>query len=277
MKSPVEWTQISRRLFSRHGDPSLRIAVLAAHPDDETIGASALLGRFPHAQVIYMTDGAPRNRGLWPADASGSRQDYALIRQQEALSALALVDISAERITWLGATDQEAIFNVRKLFELLVRFIEISRPAVLITHPYEGGHPDHDTAALVASLAVMQASSPCSLLEMTSYHAESGRCVTGQFLNNGVESEIVLELSEVERARKCRMMAEHSSQRQVLSGFSIDEERFRLAPNYDFSLPPHPGPLWYECMGWEVTGAQWRSLAGIEIREMQERNAAHSA
>lgn len=277
MKSPVEWKELSRRLDPGNGDPRLKIAVLAAHPDDETIGASALLARFPHAQVIYLTDGAPRNRGLWPADANGSRQDYALIRHREALSALALVDISAEQITWLGATDQEAIFNVHKLSDRLARFIEISRPAVLLTHPYEGGHPDHDTAALVASLAVMQASSPCSLLEMTSYHAESGRYVTGQFLNNGVQPEIVVELSEVERARKCRMMAEHSSQRQVLSRFSIDEERFRLAPDYDFSLPPHPGPLWYECMGWGMTGAQWRSLAGIEILGMQERNAAHSA
>jgi LmbE family N-acetylglucosaminyl deacetylase len=277
MNSPAEWKELSRWRLSGDQESCLRIAVLAAHPDDETIGASALLGRFQNAEVLYLTDGAPRDRKLWSPDARGSREDYVRLRREEAQTALALVDIAPEQVTWLGATDQEAILDVGDLTERLVQFLEVSRPSVLITHAYEGGHPDHDTAALVARLAISGADSRCVLLEMTSYHAESGRCVTGQFLNNGVGSEIVFKLSEEERTRKRRMMAAHSSQREVLSGFAIDHERLRLAPEYDFSRPPHTGSLWYECMGWEMTGERWRSLARIAVRDMQERNAAHSA
>jgi N-acetylglucosamine malate deacetylase 2 len=277
MNSPADWTQLSRRLLSGDRDADFKLMVLAAHPDDETIGVSALLGRFPQSEIVYLTDGAPRNRSLWPACADGTREEYALLRRQEAHRALSLVDVPAEHVTWLNAVDQESIFDLQHPVERLTELLEINRPSALITHPYEGGHPDHDAAALAASLAVARASSPCVLLEMTSYHAESCGCVTGQFLNNGVAPEIVFELSEPERARKRRMMAEHSSQREVLAGFGIDRERLRLAPEYDFSLPPHSGYLWYECMGWEMSGERWRSLAGAAIRETQERNAAHSA
>src|SRR6476646_4862382 len=59
------WQQLSGSLRENRRDVGVRIAILAAHPDDETIGASALLARFDEPQVIYLTDGAPRNRNLW--------------------------------------------------------------------------------------------------------------------------------------------------------------------------------------------------------------------
>src|SRR5262245_42709457 len=65
MKWPADsksrWTEVSRRLFPAQLDSSLRLAVLAAHPDDETIGASRLLRRLSQPLVIYLTDGAPRD------------------------------------------------------------------------------------------------------------------------------------------------------------------------------------------------------------------------
>jgi hypothetical protein len=40
--------------------------------------------------------------------------------------------------------------------------------------------------------------------------------------------------------------------------FPIDREQFRPAPKYDFSRPPHEGPLYYEIrkLGW--TWTEWR-------------------
>jgi hypothetical protein len=47
----------------------------------------------------------------------------------------------------------------------------------------------------------------------------------------------------------------------MLRRFPVDEERFRAAPVYDFSQPPHAGKLLYEHFNWGMTGERWRSLA----------------
>jgi hypothetical protein len=60
-----------------------------------------------------------------------------------------------------------------------------------------------------------------------------------------------------------------SSQAKVLRGFDIAVERFRRAPRYDFTRPPHEGPLHYERLGWPLTGAAFRRAAAAARREME--------
>jgi N-acetylglucosamine malate deacetylase 2 len=249
-----------RRLADGEKPESLRLMVLAAHPDDETIGASALLARVPHSTVVYLTDGAPTDMKLWPPALDGSREQYAGLRRREAGAALEHAGVLERQLVWLDAIDQEAIFDLPRLVAKLTQFIKQFRPGILITHPYEGGHPDHDTAALVASLVVSGSSSP-ELFEMTSYHARDGQCITGEFLKPNPAKEIVFELTDRDRERKRKMMDAYPSQRLVLESFPILQERLRPAPEYNFRQPPHEGRLWYECMGWGITGAQWRELA----------------
>ena len=266
------WEEISQTLLGNPQDASLRIAILAAHPDDETIGASSLPARFPSAVVIYLTDGAPRNSKLWSPDFRGTREQYASLRRAEAERALSIVGVSPHQIHWFGALDQEAIFNAGNLARSLSDVLATLEPDVLITHPYEGGHPDHDSAALIARLATLQLDQEQtpSLVEMTSYHARDCQCITGEFLALDAECvEAFIDLSPAERERKRNMFAAYASQKLVLSSFGSDRERFRRAPDYDFSRPPHEGKLWYECMGWPMTGDQWRALAA-ECRARRE-------
>lgn len=262
------------RLLS--GGASCRLAVLAAHPDDETIGASCLLARFGRAQVIYLTDGAPRDKKLWSPDASGSREEYAALRRKEAEVALGHTGIAGNQIVYLSAIDQEAIFSAAALADRVVEILKSCPADLLVTHPYEGGHPDHDTAALISQIAAAKLAKRPFRVEITSYHSAGDGCETGVFLNPDDKAEAVFELSEAERRRKAQMMQAHRSQRAVLTGFAIDRERFRAAPDYDFARPPHEGQLWYERMGWAMTGNRWRELAAEAVREARECNAAHS-
>jgi len=251
-----------RRRIEGQDGPRLRIAVLAAHPDDETIGVSALLARFPQSAIVYVSDGAPRDRSLWPPGMACAREEYAEVRRQEAAKALAHAGIGEEQISWLGAADQEAVLEARTLALKVAEFLREHTIDLLITHPYEGGHPDHDSAALIARRAIsMLDGTVPELLEMTSYHVRNGRCVTGEFLNSEPSSEIVLQVLDEGRERKRKMMGEYRSQRLVLQNFPITSERLRMAPEYDFSRAPHEGKLWYECMGWPMTGRRWRELA----------------
>lgn len=257
-----------------------RLLVLVAHPDDETIGASVALGRWPGAMVVYLTDGAPRDPQFRSPYVSGSRDLYACVRAEEAASALAHVNVSAERIVFLSGVDQEAIFHVRRLIEEWVPIVREFKPSVIITHAYEGGHPDHDTAVLVAhvgrQIAARQTGSRPELLEMTSYHAVEGRRMTGQFLTrprlaaSDIEPAVQLKMSIEERRRKARMMGCYVSQWHVLSDIPLEPEKLRPAPLYDFTRPPHEGTLWYETLGWSPTGARWRELAAQVLAEFNE-------
>jgi hypothetical protein len=62
--------------------------------------------------------------------------------------------------------------------------------------------------------------------------------------------------------RKRQMIAVFRTQRHMLEQFPVTDERFRDAPCYDFTRPPHPGMLLYERWGWGISGADWRLRAG---------------
>lgn len=273
-------------IFRAVSDPALkraelskiRLLILAAHPDDETIGASAILGRIPGATVVYVTDGAPNDPQFRSPHVSGSRELYACVRAEEAASALAFVDVPPERILFLSGVDQEAIFRVADLVGEFVSILQELRPHVIITHPYEGGHPDHDTAALVARIStqITRNSNPPDILEMTSYHWAAGVRVTGDFLSSSpilggaLEPAVRLRLSPEERTCKARMLGCYVSQWHVLSDFPLEPEQLRRAPLYDFTRPPHEGQLWYESLHWPLTGARWREVAGQVLANFGE-------
>ncbi len=278
----IMWQEVSRQILAVPSDNSLRLIVLAAHPDDEIIGASELLARFPDSLVVYLTDGAPRDSRFWTGGPYDSREHYANTRRAEAIRALSYADIPKENLCWLGATDQESSFEMSFFVAAFASLLERMQPDAIVTHSYEGGHPDHDTAAAIAQMTASQDRfANCAVVEMTSYHARDGRCVTGEFLNSPqlgkqrldtTTSEIAFDLSESARERKRAMLGAHVSQECVLEGFSVDRERLRLSPGYDFSQPPHEGRLWYESLGWPMTGALWRELA--RTANLQERSCA---
>jgi hypothetical protein len=66
------------------------------------------------------------------------------------------------------------------------------------------------------------------------------------------------------------MMACYRSQGPVLAGFRVGTERLREAPLYDYARPPHDGPLWYEILGWPMTGQRWRQLATESMANLRE-------
>ncbi len=248
--------------------PASPYLIVAAHPDDEVLGLGGQFSSFPSPVFVHTTDGAPL---IVPG-----RKEYAARRRRELEAALAIGGIPTTSLIQCGAVDQETPFHLSSLTRLLRALIADLRPRAIYTHPYEGGHPDHDSTAFCvhAALRLLRREGfPVPiLLEFTSYHngspqQRSAWMKTGQFLNAGVPYE-VLFLDPPSAARKRRMLDCFESQREVVALFPTNVEHTRIAPTYDFTRPPHPGVLFYEAQNWGVTGEQWRRLARESLHEL---------
>lgn len=257
-----------------------RILLIAAHPDDETIGAGIQMTRWNSGQItfIHVTDGSPLDPKHAQAAGFATREEYASERRRELGRALELAGMGEARCVELGYVDQQAHLHLAELVTTLVELVQEIRPDVIYTHPYEGGHPDHDAVAFAVSRcaglrpASGGRSEACvTVAEFTSYHAGPQGLITNEFLGTGADETNMLTAPQ--RALKFEMFQCFRSQEPVLRHFPISEERFRTAPQYDFTKPPHPGPLHYETLGWNITGEDWRSYANETLAMLQLKSA----
>jgi LmbE family N-acetylglucosaminyl deacetylase len=241
--------------------------VIAAHPDDETIGAGALLRRRPNIKVIHVTDGSPLNA----SDALGAgfttREEYADARRKETVQALAQAGVREDAITNLRFTDQQLAFHLTELSERVLALVRQFQPEVVLTHAYEGGHPDHDSVAFACHMARRAAS--FSLCEFAGYHAGCAGMEVYTFLPSAQQTQYTYRLNAGERELKIAMIKSFTTQERTLQPFTQPPvERFRLAPKYDFTRPPHEGKLWYENFNWGTDGATWRKMASQTLSEI---------
>ena len=245
------------------------VAVVVAHPDDESIGCGAQLERMEDAAVVVVTDGAPRNR----VDANGlvSAESYAERRHRELALALALGGIPEAWLVRFGIPDQEAAHHLLDITHRLNALFARRATRVVLTHAYEGGHPDHDAVAFAvhaaARLRRLRGQS-IAIVEMP-YYAEgpSGRMLQ-RFSPDPACPELAVRIAGRERTVKARMFAAHRTQQRTLAQFALDVERFRRAPAWDFRLLPNGGRLLYEKQDWGMTGERWLALARDALKQL---------
>jgi LmbE family N-acetylglucosaminyl deacetylase len=235
----------------------LRVAVFAAHPDDETIGMGAHLADLRDPWIVHVTDGAPRDLRDATAHGFRTREEYACARRGELISALELAGVGQERTCSLGVADQEASRDLAWLAWRVADFFRDFRPAIVFAPPYEGGHPDHDATAFAVHAACRLAASPPAVYEYSLYHCRGGAMAPLEFLPcEGSEDETFV-LSPEQRRRKRRMIECFRTQRETLRPFGVDLERRRPAPAYDFAQPPKAGCIYYDAFPWGITSVAW--------------------
>ena len=221
----------------------VRALLLVAHPDDEVLGASVALRAFDRLRVAYGTDG------------SGGRPEVTAARFAELEIALERLGV-APALSACGFPDGRLVEHAAAL----ARRLDALLPGtdVLVTHAFEGGHPDHDACALAAQIACARAGRAVARLEFAIY-ARSG----GGMLFNGFpasERAVALALSPEEQAGKRHALDAFASQRHVVDRFPLRRETFRVAPVHDFTRPRDPDDLLF-AFAKSAREAAWREAA----------------
>jgi N-acetylglucosamine malate deacetylase 2 len=255
--------------------PLPRALLVFAHPDDETIALGARIRRMAGSHLVHATDGAPRNEQDSRACGFRSFLEYRAARSAELACMLRQAGIESMSRECLGIPDQQAALRLAALTRELARRIPTHRPEVIFTHPYEGGHPDHDACAFAVHQAVaLAAGDPPVIIECASYHAGPHGMEIGTFLPptapvpHTPPRELSFALSRDEKQRKLHLLDCFTTQQGTLGPFRGGEERFRVAPPCDFTRPPHPSPVFYDHFPWGMTSARFCSLARDALRTL---------
>jgi LmbE family N-acetylglucosaminyl deacetylase len=243
----------------------MRCSVIVAHPADEVVGAGCLISRLLDVTVLHVTDGAPRDMQDAKAAGFADRADYARARREECLAALAIANVPEERVVDLEIPDQHASSDLADLTKKISTFLQQSAQDIVVTHPYEGGHPDHDATAFATHSALrlmkLNGLKPPALFEMGLHPSEDYKAKVPDFLPGTERETTTLLLDERAQQMKQRMFACFETQRESLDASPIGPEKFRAPLAYDFTCPPQEGKLHYERFAWAPTREEWQSLA----------------
>lgn len=193
-----------------------RVVVVAAHPDDESLGAGGLLARCAAADVpatvLLLTDGDASH----PHSPSHTRAALGRRRRRESIVAAAALGIEADRLAHLGIPDGEVGAHEDEVVAAIVELVGDGRDALLVAPYREDGHPDHEAAGRAAAVAAVRTDARLLEYPIWLLHAGEPEALAG--------GQIVhLALDEHERAAKRRAIDAHASQVQPLSERSGDE------------------------------------------------------
>jgi LmbE family N-acetylglucosaminyl deacetylase len=137
--------------------PPLVALFVAAHPDDDVMGAAGLIAlrrddpglRFV---LVHATDGAA---GEIAAGSGATRETLGAVRREEDRRGWAVVGRMPDRHEWLGLPDGSVQDHSTTLTERLTAILAEERPDVVWTCGPDGtsGHPDHIAVSLATTAA----------------------------------------------------------------------------------------------------------------------------
>lgn len=193
-----------------------RLVLLAAHPDDETLGAGGLMRSCARAgipiDVLIASDGEASH----PDSPTHSPADLARLRRGEVAAAVAALAPAAD-VYYLGLPDGGLRHQTAAVAQALRRGVAEFGVGAIVAAPWRhDGHPDHD--ALGACAAQVAEQTGALLLEYPIWWWHRGSLVDTPWADL-----VLLELDEEDRAAKRQALTTHLTQVRPLSDAVGDE------------------------------------------------------
>jgi len=250
---------------SRHFSKDSRCSIIVAHPGDEVVAAGYLICKLDQVTVVHVSDGAPRQMNFWEGVGFKRRRDYADARRNECVRALAIARVPRERIIDFDYAALELPNQLTTLAKRIMDFLPRSSSEIVLTHAYDGGHPDHDATAFATHAAVQllerNGLKPPVIFELGLYPASDGRTRVLDFLPGPGREITTVVLDRKASELKAQMFDCFSTPGGPLKACPATVERFRSALKYDFRQAPNSGAPYYENFDWAFTADDWQMLA----------------
>jgi LmbE family N-acetylglucosaminyl deacetylase len=141
----------------------LRLLLVLAHPDDESLGNGGMIAKYASEGVDIHLVTATRGEQGWfgPTDENPGPQALGRIREEELRGAAEVLGLS--EVAFLGYEDGElADAPADEVIAKIVAHIRRIRPHVVVTFDQNGlyGHPDHVAICQFTTAAVAAAADP---------------------------------------------------------------------------------------------------------------------
>jgi len=170
------------------------VLVIAPHMDDEALGCGLLLASHPRKEqlhVLFVTDGSHSPEPSAGASES-MRRELALTREREAREALAVLDLPAGNVEFLGFEDGTLATQEARLRTVLVEYVRcIGAEQVFVPFRYDR-HPDHLAISHVVADARDEGAIGATVIEYFVY--SRWRLLPGGDVRNCLRRELLRQL-----------------------------------------------------------------------------------
>ncbi|TPW77516.1 bifunctional PIG-L family deacetylase/class I SAM-dependent methyltransferase [Schumannella soli] len=216
--SSEEWEQRFREAPPRPlaWHDATELIVVAAHPDDETLGCAGLIFEAAHrampVHVVIVTDGESSH----PGSSSTTRDELRARRREESAAALSIL-APGSRVEWIGAPDGAAENGTAELTAALDRLLDAAA-LPLVASVWSGDrHHDHRVVGdLVEQIAQRHGARHLAFPIWAWHWADpAGDALLTAALRS-------LELTPETRAAKRLAITQHRSQTDPLSADPAD-------------------------------------------------------